>query len=242
MSRDVFRKSVRANHLPLPNKSLHNSEILLENLIFELEKRISPHDFQKVELDYRLNGQKVLESTPLQIALIIPLISRGGDLILGVLNPQKTFTLLAKRSSNRVWGQDSWSFPMGKIEQKDISRDDESIGSVISSAAQREFREEIETHKSFGDYQIIAGSFLDLDTQNLIHVVLRQIATDEIKPDFQPQLPDLREHSRLGFVKLEKLPEVEPILPGTIFATLEGLQFLLSQNKSLKASKRFQDQ
>ena len=167
------------------------------------------------------------------------MVSPGGDVLSGVLNPESVHILLGKRSGASEWGSNEWAVPMGKIEKSDF-HGQTTMGSSIIFAGNREFSEEIRMVPTRG-YDVIAGSFTDKKTGTLVHVVIKQMTEADIESAVKPELPDLREHTEIGFEDIKKIGGLENTNEG-VFAVLRmGFEFIIENNRRMMNSGRYRD-
>ncbi len=219
--------------------TLEKSEAFITDLLRQLGQ-VDSSEFEELSLSYTQSFDEVLKQYPNQVVAVVTLLQPDvGTIMYGYLHPE-TQVLVGKRSPGKLWGANTWAVPMGKIDpQSDDKGLDHTLGTVIQRAALRETYEEVIKEET-GGYQLIAGSYIDHESGNLIHIVLDEICPDrDRKGPPSVQLPNTREHSEVGWINLRDVPSIIQITSGIKEVYKTALKFLLGQNKQAKASNRF---
>ncbi|RJQ29893.1 NUDIX domain-containing protein [Candidatus Parcubacteria bacterium] len=230
-----------------PNEVLGESLELLNHLERSLEEKGDYRHLKRLVTDYRMFPPDDIEGIAAVVVLAQPALgslAAQGELTRG------THVLLVKQQKGR-WGGGTWAVPMGKIDPKrdsldipdeSVSRDPPAAG-VIKRAMLRELREEIRMTPAQAQLTI-AGMFLDMKTENVVHVGVENIVatTHENTAPIVAELPDAREHSDIVWFPIEKIPEIENMSDGVRFVLLTAVRKIKADNIARQERRRQREQ
>lgn len=231
---ELVRSSVDVVEINPAEKAWEESSTFMQGLIGELQKGADFSNLQAIDVDYTTPYSTSLKAYPKQFAAVITLNQpTWAKVWAGYLDPESD-VIMGKRSNGR-WGGGTWAVPMGKIELKDADKD-ANLGSAINNAAVRELDEET-IRTSASERSLIASSFLDKETGNLIHVVFRETTENPINTtSLSVTLPDTREHEELGWMKLKDVPKLDNISNGVRYLFVSAVQYVQGLNQDLSAN------
>jgi len=219
-----------------PNENAwQESAKFMDRLVAELSEGADFSSLQDVNISYSLPFKETLKHYPKQVVAIIALNQpTWAKVWSGNIDPEANL-IVARRSADR-WAGETWAVPMGKIEDSDIQIPDASLSNVIGSAAKRELDEEV-TRESIVERSLIASSFLDNKTGNLVHVVFTEIMEHPInKTSLSVALPDTREHESLGWVKFKDFTKLSPITDNVKYLFISALKYIRGINQDFSSN------
>jgi ADP-ribose pyrophosphatase YjhB (NUDIX family) len=239
-----LRESTEILGRKMENGALHRSKTQLQRTLIMLDAKGDFSGLKEVpDLDYRMDFSTIKVRFPKQSVVVLRFVQPTSDVsaFLGFLD--KDTEIVVTHLSTGHFGAGTWAVPMGKVEEKDMRSGDSSLGTAIINSAYREFGEEVNQSGIENDVgrAMIAGSFFDIKTGFLVHVVLDELPNWRKGESLTLKLPDLRENDRATWMNLYKATRLPDMMPGMKMSYKIGLRFIEEQNNSLRNSGRYYD-
>ncbi len=230
---EIDRPKLRGGDL---KEKLPRSLEFEERLIRDLEERGGYDGLEVLDIDYsKLAGREELDGHIVIVITIVP--PQTTILKIGELLPESH--ILTVKAQRGRFDEEKWGFPMGKVEWQSDGGENQKIEDVLTRAAERERAEEVEITPAQKE-MMLGGTFFDKKTGYTVHTVITNVVSFSGGEGIKAVLPDLREHSESGWVKVEDFVKMPDSSSGARFALLNSLREVRKAN--LETSEKIKKQ
>lgn len=185
-----------------------------------------------IDISYRTLYSHAARLYPKQAVAILPIfMPTWGHIGMGIIDP-KSKLVVVRRHPDSTWAPNTWSFPMGHLEDEDTKNNPQIVLSdVIHNGASRERDEEILIRQT-GGFSLITGSFVDKKTGYLVHVVAQQLGGDNWEYPVNTMtigIGDPLEHTDIGWADLDQIHKLSQMEGGSKFVLHTALTFMQNE-------------